>query len=177
MNVFGPAYLTRECLPLLRAGRGRVINISAPTARVPVPFLASLSASRAALEAFSDALRLELAAWRIPVVVVEPGATSTRIFAKAQAAADVAGAAASPAAVALYQPQLAAVAAAQARQRPGPADAVARVIAAAVESRSPKRRYTAGADARAAGVVSMLPAGVRERAVLQLFGLRKVPTS
>ncbi|HEY0695833.1 MAG TPA: SDR family NAD(P)-dependent oxidoreductase [Kribbella sp.] len=67
----------------MRAGAGRIVNVSAPTGRIAVPFLAPLSGSKAALEFLSSALRLELAAWRIPVVVVEPGSTSTSILARA----------------------------------------------------------------------------------------------
>ena len=97
VNTLGPAYVVQAFLPLLRAGHGRVINISAPTARLPVPFMAPISASKAALASLADALRLELAAWGIPVSVVEPGGTDTQIFAKAQAAADAGLAAAGPA--------------------------------------------------------------------------------
>jgi NAD(P)-dependent dehydrogenase (short-subunit alcohol dehydrogenase family) len=172
VNALGPAYVTREFLPLLRAGHGRVVNISAPTARVHFPFLAALSASKAALCALSDALRLELAPWRIPVIVVEPGATDTRIFAKAEAGARAALEAAAPGQTALYQVQQAAVAAVQARQRTATAESVARVIVKAVTARSPRRHYTAGLDARLAGVLAALPAALRDRALLGFLGLR-----
>ena len=108
------------------------MNISAPTARVPLPYLAALSGSKAALSAMSDALRLELSGWNIPVIVVEPGATDTRIFAKAEAAATISLRSVDPGRVALYERQLAAIAAASARQRTAPVDPVAGTIAAAV---------------------------------------------
>ena len=171
VNALGPAYVTREFLPMLRAGHGRVINISAPTARVHFPFLSMLSASKAALSALSDALRLELAPWGIAVAVVEPGATDTRIFAKAAAGEEKALGQADPGQLALYQAQLAAVAAAQGRQRTAAAESVARVIAAAVAARAPRRRYTAGMDARLAGVLAALPAGLRDRAIRLVLGL------
>ena len=177
VNTLGPAYVTREFLPLLRAGHGRVVNISAPTARVHFPFLAALSASKAALCALSDALRLELTPWRIPVSVVEPGATDTRIFAKAEAGARAALGATDPGQAALYQAQQAAVAAAQARQRASSAESVARVIAKAVTARSPRRHYTAGLDARLAGVLAALPASLRDRALLGFLGLRGIAPS
>jgi NAD(P)-dependent dehydrogenase (short-subunit alcohol dehydrogenase family) len=173
VNTLGAAYAVQAFLPLLRAGRGRVINISAPTARVPMPFLAPLSASKAGLVALSDALRLELARWGIPVIVIEPGATDTRIFAKAEAAAEASLTAADPALVALYSGELTAMAKAAARQRPRPADTVARTIAAAVRARSPRRRYVSGADARMAGLVSRLPAGARERLIKALLGIAR----
>jgi NAD(P)-dependent dehydrogenase (short-subunit alcohol dehydrogenase family) len=171
VNTLGPAYAVQAFLPLLRAGGGRVINISAPTARVPMPYVAALSGSKAALAAMSDALRLELADWSIPVIVIEPGATDTRIFAKAEAAAKVSLSAADPRRIALYERQLAAVATATARQRTAPVDSVAAAITTAVRAAKPKRRYTVGTDARLAGLLAGLPAGVKERLVTRLLGL------
>ena len=171
MNTLGPAYAVKEFLPLLRAGGGRVINISAPTARVPLPYLAALSGSKAALSAMSDALRLELAGWNIPVIVVEPGATDTRIFAKAAAAATISLNSVDPGRVALYERQVAAIAAAAAGQRTAPVDPVAKTIAAAVRAAKPRRHYASGIEARLAGVLACLPAGLKERLITRLLGL------
>jgi NAD(P)-dependent dehydrogenase (short-subunit alcohol dehydrogenase family) len=174
VNTFGPVFTTQAFLPLLRAGGGRVVNISAPTARVPVPFMAPIGASKAALVSLSDALRTELAAWDIPVVIVEPGAAATEIFAKADAAAQVALARADQRQVALYRPHLEAVAKASARQKLGSVDPIARAIVEAVEARRPKRRYSAGSGARLAGVLAHLPGGVRDRLVSTAVGVRKI---
>jgi NAD(P)-dependent dehydrogenase (short-subunit alcohol dehydrogenase family) len=171
VNTFGPAHVIQAFLPQLRTGKGRIINVSAPTARVPVPFMAPIGGSKAALASFSDSLRVELAAWGIPVVVIEPGGTDTAIFAKADAAAQAALAAANQARVVLYSDQLAAVAKAAAKQKLGPADAVAKTIVAAVEARKPKRRYMAGSGAAVFGVLAHLPTGVRERLIKTVFGL------
>jgi NAD(P)-dependent dehydrogenase (short-subunit alcohol dehydrogenase family) len=171
VNTLGPAYAVKAFLPLLRAGGGRVINVSAPTARVALPYLAALSGSKAALSAMSDALRLELADWNIPVIVVNPGATDTRIFAKAEAAAAISLKSVDPGQVALYERQLAAIAAATARQRTAPVDPVARTIAAAVQAAKPRRHYASGIEARMAGVLAGLPAGLKERLITRLLGL------
>lgn len=171
VNTLGPAHVIQAFLPLLREGKGRIINISAPTARVPVPFMAPIGASKAALESLSDALRLELGAWDIPVTVIEPGGTDTAIFAKADSAAQAALSAADPAKVALYSKQLAGVAKAAAKQKLGPSDAVAKVIVAAVAARKPKRLYTAGSGVAIFGVLAHLPTGVRERLIKTVFGL------
>lgn len=171
VNTFGPAYAVKAFLPLLRAGGGRVINISAPTARVALPYLAALSGSKAALSAMSDALRLELAGWNIPVIVVEPGATDTRIFAKAEAAATISLKSVDPVQVALYERPLAAIAAATARQRTASVDPVARTIATAVRAANPKRHYASGIEARMAGVLAGFPAGLKERLITRLLGL------
>jgi NAD(P)-dependent dehydrogenase (short-subunit alcohol dehydrogenase family) len=136
--------------------------------------MAPISASKAALASLSDALRVELAAWKIPVVVIEPGGTQTNIFAKADANARIALAGADPRQVALYEHHLAAVAKAAAKQKPGPVDPVAQVILKAVQARRPKRRYTAGSDARLLGALSHLPDRLRDRLVRGVFGLANI---
>ena len=171
INTLGPVHVVQAFLPLLRSGHGRIINISAPTARVPIPFMAPVGASKAALASFSNALRLELAAWDIPVVVIEPGGTDTAIFGKAEAATQNALAAADPAKVASYSDQLAAVAKAGAKQKLGPAEPVARAIVTAVQARKPKRHYSAGSGVAIFGMLAHLPAGLRERLVKSVFGL------
>jgi NAD(P)-dependent dehydrogenase (short-subunit alcohol dehydrogenase family) len=171
VNTLGPVHVIQAFLPLLRTGKGRIVNISAPTARVPVPFMAPIGGSKAALASFSDSLRLELAAWDIPVIVIEPGGTDTAIFAKAETAMRAALAATDPDRAALYEDQLAAVAKASARQKLGPADVVARAIVAAVEARKPKRHYAAGSGAALFGVLAHVPASPRERLIKTVFGL------
>jgi NAD(P)-dependent dehydrogenase (short-subunit alcohol dehydrogenase family) len=171
VNTLGPAHVIQSFLPLLRTGKGRVINISAPTARVPVPFMAPIGGSKAALASLSDSLRVELGAWGIPVVVIEPGGTDTAIFEKAEGAMRTALDAADPARVALYSDQLAAVAKAAAKQKPGPVDAVAAAIVAAVEARKPRRWYAAGSGTAIFTVLARLPIGVREPLIKTVFGL------
>ena len=174
VNTLGPASVVREFLPLIRAGHGRIVNISAPTGRVAFPLLGALSASKAGLEALSNALRLELAAWQIPVVIVEPGSTATEIFAKAGAAEQEAQQEFSRDRVALYRAHLDAYAKAGARFKPGPVEKVAEVIVRAVESPRPKRRYTVG-DARTLGaVLTRLPAGLRDKALSNTLGLKGI---
>jgi NAD(P)-dependent dehydrogenase (short-subunit alcohol dehydrogenase family) len=171
VNTLGPAHVIQAFLPLLRAGQGRIINISAPTARVSVPFMAPIGGSKAALASFSDSLRLELGAWGIPVTVIEPGGTDTAIFRKAEEAAQAALGVADPARAALYRDQLAAAARAAARQKLGPADAVAKTIVAAVEAARPRRHYAAGSGTAVFAVLARVPASLRERLIKAAFGL------
>ncbi|KAB8169788.1 SDR family NAD(P)-dependent oxidoreductase [Streptomyces sp. 3MP-14] len=78
-NLFGAARLTQLALPGMRArGRGTVVNISSIFGRYAVPGGAFYHASKHALEAFSDALRLEVARFGVRVVVIEPGPVRTR---------------------------------------------------------------------------------------------------
>ena len=78
-NVAGPIAVTRAFLPLLRRGGGRIVNISSVNAALPLPYWAVYSATKAALVALSDALRIELAPWGVPVSVLTLGAFATDI--------------------------------------------------------------------------------------------------
>ena len=69
--------VTQAMLPLLRQGRGRIVNISSMNGRIAPPYLGAYAASKHALEALSDALRIELRSWGIQVAVVQPGRTAT----------------------------------------------------------------------------------------------------
>lgn len=84
VNTVGPLRMIQQCLPLLRAGRGRVINMSSMNGTMALPMVGAYSASKFALEALSDTLRVELRPWRIPVIIIRPGQVRTSIFAKAR---------------------------------------------------------------------------------------------
>ncbi len=105
------------------------------------------------------------------MVVIEPGGTDTAIFAKADVATQAALGAADPSRIALYSDQLAAVAKAAAKQKLGPADAVAKTIVDAVAARNPRRRYLAGSGVAIFGVLAHLPTSLRERLIKTVFGL------
>jgi NAD(P)-dependent dehydrogenase (short-subunit alcohol dehydrogenase family) len=170
VNVFGPVRVIQAFLPHLRLGKGRIVNVTAPTARIAVPFAAPISASKAALASLSDAARLELAQWDLPVIQVVPGGTATEIFSKADRSAADALAAADPAKAALYRSALAAVATAGARQRLDPVETVVRAVVSATLSPRPKTHYVAG-NARVFAVLARLPLGVRDRLLARTLGL------
>lgn len=78
VNVFGPHRLVRAVLPHMRSReRGSIINVSSITGRVSTPGTGVYSASKFAMEALSDALRSEVAAFGVDVVLVEPGPVDT----------------------------------------------------------------------------------------------------
>ncbi len=73
-NVFGVMSVTRAFLPLMMAkGAGTVINVSSTGGLLTAPMMGAYHASKYALEAMSDALRMELAPFGVRVVVIEPG--------------------------------------------------------------------------------------------------------
>jgi NAD(P)-dependent dehydrogenase (short-subunit alcohol dehydrogenase family) len=82
VNVLGVVAMTQAFIPSLRQTKGRVVNISSVNGRLSFPFTAFYSASKFALEALSDAMRVELSPWGIEVSVVQPGATRTDIRAQ-----------------------------------------------------------------------------------------------
>jgi NAD(P)-dependent dehydrogenase (short-subunit alcohol dehydrogenase family) len=86
VNLLGAAAVTQAFLPQLRTNRGRIINISSVSGRAASPFLGPYAASKFALEALSDALRVELRPWGVRVILIEPGPIRTPIWAKSDAA-------------------------------------------------------------------------------------------
>jgi NAD(P)-dependent dehydrogenase (short-subunit alcohol dehydrogenase family) len=173
VNVIGQVTLTQALLPLLRLARGRVVNISAISGRVAVPMAAPISASKAALESLSDALRMELRHQGVSVSVVEPGAIATEIFDKSARAGEADGYAGDPATQALYAPAIETTRAALERMKPSPVDGVVRAVTKALTARRPRSRYLVGRDARAVAMLRKLPEGARDRALMSATGLRR----
>jgi len=78
VNYFGPVYFMQEIIPfMLKQGRGQIINISSIAAFRPLPYLASYSASKAALSAFGDSLRSECLGRNIDIINVYLGQVDT----------------------------------------------------------------------------------------------------
>lgn len=82
VNFFGAIATTKAFLSLLRAGKGRVINISSMAGVTSAPLMANYCGSKWALEAFSDALRVEMEGHEVSVSVVEPAYVQSAIFDK-----------------------------------------------------------------------------------------------
>jgi NAD(P)-dependent dehydrogenase (short-subunit alcohol dehydrogenase family) len=171
VNVVGQVAVTQALLPLLRRARGRIVNMGSVSGLISLPFMGPYSASKFALEAVTDALRLELAPWGVEVVIVEPGAVATPIWDKSgQAAADL-FAALPPEAGTLYGEVfegLRAAVVAQGRRGIPPAR-VAQVVLRALTARRPRTRYVVapGGRGRAVGLLRRLPDRTRDRWVLR----------
>lgn len=79
VNLFGLQELTNRLIPVFRdQGYGRIVNISSVVGRLALPFMGIYSASKFALEAVSDAQRVELSPDPITVSIIEPGPVRTR---------------------------------------------------------------------------------------------------
>jgi NAD(P)-dependent dehydrogenase (short-subunit alcohol dehydrogenase family) len=166
--VVAPMRLARLALPWMRAhGQGRVINISSIYGLTTTPFSGWYQASKHALEAASDALRVEVARDGIKVVLIEPGGVKTHIWNEMEA--ELARRVGSS-----YESQYRRALTLLAPYLPLMADSerVARVIGAALSARSPRARYLVGWDAQ--GIVaahSLVPTGVRDRITRIFVGL------
>lgn len=138
-NVFGLMAVTRAFLPAMRERRaGRIINLSSVGGLVTLPFFGVYNSTKYAVESLSDALRYELRAFGIDVVLVEPGVIRTNFEATAVASLHTFAASPYGAAIARYE-QL------SRRLDRFASDPllIARTIGEAVAARRPRARYVA----------------------------------
>jgi NAD(P)-dependent dehydrogenase (short-subunit alcohol dehydrogenase family) len=167
VNLFGLLTVTRAVLPAMRARRsGRIVNISSIMGRFVLPGWGLYSASKFAVEACSDALRMELGNFGIVVIVVEPGMTDTALY---HGAADGSRTEAFDA----YRPKWKAGFVPE-RLTTGavPPEAVARAVACAALAAHPRARYVVGWRNRLnARVVPALPTSAADRARRRIVGL------
>ncbi|HEX4807113.1 MAG TPA: SDR family NAD(P)-dependent oxidoreductase [Conexibacter sp.] len=158
VNLVGQVAVTQALLPQLRAGRGRIVNISSIGGKVAVPLLGAYAASKFGLEGFSDSLRRELRPWGIHVAVIEPGTIATPIWQKGIASGDELEATMSEQAKRDYGPLIATVRSAS-EQGAGaglPPDAVAKDVAHALTAPRPKTRYLVGREAKSRALAARL---------------------
>jgi len=84
VNVVSQVAVTQALLPLLRSGRGRIVIVGSVGGRVAFPYAGPYHASKFALEALADSLRVELEPQGVAVSLVQPGPISTPIWSKAE---------------------------------------------------------------------------------------------
>jgi len=80
VNVVAHVAVTQALLPFLKTARGTLINVSSVSGRIAVPGVGAYCASKFALEAISDSLRVEVAPFGVRVVIVEPASSPTAIW-------------------------------------------------------------------------------------------------
>ena len=151
-NVFGPMRLIQLVLPgMRRHSSGRIINVSSMGGRFTLPGGGVYHASKYAIEALTDALRLEVAAFGVEVVLVEPGVVQSE-FGQSAATSDLLGDQTSADPYAVFNAKLNAALSNAYSGNTGRFDPsvndVARVIVKAATTRRPRARYVVGAKAR-----------------------------
>ena len=165
VNVVGQIAVTQALLPSLRTARGRIVNIGSISGRVALPFVGPYTASKFALEALTDSLRVELRPWGIHVAIVEPGVIATPIWKRSLAAFDAMLENMPPQVIELYGPAMRVVRSRVSRLPGASTEGVVRAVVHALTARRPRARYLVGADARARLILNWMPWRLRDRAV------------
>jgi NAD(P)-dependent dehydrogenase (short-subunit alcohol dehydrogenase family) len=140
-NFFGVVRMVQAVLPAMRAaGRGKIVNVSSLAGNTAIPFSGFYSASKFAIEGYSEALWHELRPFGISISLVEPGFVNTPIGEASPGAARR---------LPTYDATRARMMAAFAKALAAgiPAEQVARTVLAIVQRRSPALRYRVGAQA------------------------------
>ena len=168
--VFAPMRLARLVLPGMKAERdGCIVNVSSIAGRTTAPFAGWYQAAKHALEALSDALRMEEAGSGVRVVLVEPGGFKTGIwdeFERDIAKRESAGSRFTSAYKRSLQGQK------LLERLMGNPEQCAKVIAGALDSRSPRARYLIGLDAQAMNLAdSFTPTFVKDRVIRLGLGI------
>jgi NAD(P)-dependent dehydrogenase (short-subunit alcohol dehydrogenase family) len=175
VNVFGAIAVTHAFMPALRRGTGRIVNIGSLGGRVANPFMAPYSASKFALEAITDALRIELRPWGLHASIIEPGAVRTPIWDKGDQTIERVTSGLPPEAREHYGFAFSTIEkfARDARRRGVSPDRVARAAEHALTARRPRPRYIVGADARL-GIFArwLLPDRMMDWMIARMFGIR-----
>jgi NAD(P)-dependent dehydrogenase (short-subunit alcohol dehydrogenase family) len=163
VNVVGQLAVTQAVLPLLRRATGRIIMISSISGRVSLPMAGAYGASKFALEALSDALRLELRHWGMHVVLIEPGRIETPIWKTSLERAEKQIEDAPPGLEERYGPLIDTVRRMAKREGIGsPVEDVVRAVEHAVISPRPHVRYLVGRDAKLRRFLNWLPDRLRD---------------
>lgn len=176
VNTIAPLRLMQACLPLLRLARGRIVNVTSMNGVIALPMVGGYSASKFALEALSDTLRIELRPWGVSVSTVRPGQIRTPIFDKAGAALTDRTAAILPDLLVGYEKMYARGSFFNERgvKSPTPPEAVAKAILHALTARAPRPHYHVGIDAQVLKFArGWLPTRLRDRIIARVMGTFK----
>lgn len=174
-NVIAPVRMAQLVLPGMRERRrGRIINMSSIAGKVAHPLMGPYSGSKHALEAVSDAMRLELAQFGIQVVLIEPGFIPTNINqASAGLSAMYMQNAGTSAYARTYSGFLEMWKKVVNRSRSKPEDC-ARVILHAIRADSPKARYLVTREAKISAAMKWLLSDRRmDRITLRMLGMHR----
>lgn len=146
INVIGQLAVTRAVLPRLRESRGRVVFMSSLNGRLSMPLIGAYCASKFALEAAADALRIELRPWHIDVAIVEPAQTDTDMWRTADDMVEQFEAALTAEQRDHYARHITGLKKSipLSQKLAIPAEKVSAVVAKALTARSPRSRYVVG---------------------------------
>lgn len=162
VNVIGLMAVTRAFLPLIRADRGRIINISSGHGLLAIPDKSAYAASKFAVQAISDALRVELQPFGVHVSCIAVGKVETAVLGKIIDEREAMMRGADPEIVELYRP-LIEFFDREVKNLPGIAPVeVARVVEQTLTAVKPKAHVLVGPGARKMKNLARLPVGLRD---------------
>jgi len=173
VNVLGAVAVTREMLPLVRRGSGRLIFVGSIGGRLAPPLLGPYCASKFALEGLTEALRHELRPWGIPVVLLVPGTVRTAIWSKTRDQVDALSRQVPAEALERYRAFFQQLSrSVDQQQRNGlDVDVVTRSALRAMTAAKPRPRYVIGAEAHMVEFLTrMLPSRIKGPVVARVAG-------
>jgi len=175
VNVLGVHATVRAFLPLLREGGGRVVLMGSVSGLVALPLLGPYAASKFALEALADALRVELTPFGVKVILLEPGSVATPIWERAERAAEGYLLPPPPGTEGIYGRYLevARRMAQRSAQAGLPPERVAEAVLHALENPRPRARYLVARRDRAwqTLLLRLLPTPLRDRFLARALGV------
>jgi len=171
-NFFGVLRMVQAVLPFMREQRsGRIVNLSSVVGFLPAPYMGIYGASKLALEGYSESLDHEVRQFGIRVSVIEPGFTRTNLDQNGQLASQHLEA------YATERDRAREAVRASIAQGENPAK-VAAVVSEALRSRSPRRRYPVGREAKFLSILNKFAlAQLLDKGIRKQFGLAAAGTT
>lgn len=178
VNVIGQFAVTNAVLPKLRASRGRAIFISSVNGQLSSPLLGAYAASKFALEAGADALRMEVRPWGVRVAVVEPAQTDTDMWRTADDMVVELETAMLAEHRALYDKHIAGMKKfiPMSKKMAVPTSNVVAVVEKALTARRPRARYLVGLASKfQLSLMTNIPVALRDRIIAKIAGVPRTP--
>ena len=157
VNVIGLMSMTKAMIPMLRKNKGRIINIGSTSSFLASPGASAYAASKFAVRAVTDSLRLELKPFGMSVILVAPGAVESEIWKKGTAYKNEMRKSVKPEIAQLYATLIKFGEKLIKEIKKIPAEEVAISVAQALASIKPKPYYIVGKDAKAGVKAARLP--------------------
>ena len=173
INVIGQLAVTQAVLPRLRRCRGRVVFISSVNGQLSMPLVGAYCASKFALEAAADALRMELRPWHIGVSIVEPAQTDTDMWRTADDMVEQTEAALTSQHRELYARHIAGFRKTipLSQKLAVPTEKVSVVVEEALTARRPRARYVVGVGPKLqVALMTNLPTSLRDLVLRRVAG-------
>ncbi len=157
INVIGLMAVTQAFLPMLRESKGRIVNIGSSTSIIAFPGASVYAASKFAVRAFTDSLRVELKLFDMSAILVVPGHVETVMWNKEEEYKDTLHKTTAPEIAQKYAPIIKFGNKLTAETERIPANEVAEVIATSLTTKKPKRYYYVGKDSKGISLIVKFP--------------------